>query len=89
MTIDIARELGVDCLIRGIRSESDLEYEIEMSEYNLGEGGIDTVCFLSNNMSFISSTEVRRRIVAGESLEGFVPDNAIDLVKELYEKGIH
>lgn len=89
MTVDIARELGVDCLIRGIRSESDLEYEIEMSEYNLGEGGIDTVCFLSNNMSFISSTEVRRRVVAGESLEGFVPDNTIELVEELYKKRIH
>lgn len=88
MTIDIARELNVDCLIRGIRSESDLEYEIEMSEYNLGEGGVDTVCFLSNKMSFISSTEVRRRIVEGESLEGFVADNAIDLVVELYDRRI-
>lgn len=89
MTIDIARELNVDCLIRGIRSESDLDYEIEMSEFNLGEGGVDTVCFLSNRMSFISSTEVRRRIVEGEALEGYIPTNAIDLVVELYNKHIH
>lgn len=88
LTINIAHELEVDCLIRGIRSESDLDYEIEMSEYNLGEGGVDTVCFLSNKMSFISSTEVRRRIVAKESLEGFIADNSIELVEELYERHI-
>lgn len=88
LTINIAHELDVDCLIRGIRSESDLDYEIEMSEYNLGEGGVDTVCFLSNKMSFISSTEVRRRIVAKEPLEGFIADNSIDLVEELYERHI-
>lgn len=88
LTINIAHELEVDCLIRGIRSESDLDYEIEMSEYNLGEGGVDTVCFLSNKMSFISSTEVRRRIVSKEHLNGFIADNAIELVEELYERHI-
>lgn len=88
LTINIAHELEVDCLIRGIRSESDLDYEIEMSEYNLGEGGVDTVCFLSNKMSFISSTEVRRRIVAKEHLNGFIADNAIELVENLYERHI-
>lgn len=87
MTIDIARELNVDCLIRGIRSGSDLEYEIEMSEYNLGEGGVDTICFLTNKLSFVSSTEVRKRIVDGDSLDGFIAENAIDLVKRLY--GLH
>lgn len=88
MTIDLARELGVDCLIRGIRQESDLGYEIEMAEYNLGEGGMDTVCFLTNKMSFISSTETRRRIREGEDLHGFLPENIIDLVGEIYKEGL-
>ena len=88
MTIDLAKELQVDCLIRGIRSESDLTYEIEMSDYNLNEGEIDTVCFLTNNLSFVSSTEVRKRIRNGEDLSGLVPDNTIDLIKKLYEDGV-
>lgn len=88
MTIDIARELKVDCLIRGIRSESDLEYEIEMSEYNLGEGHIDTVCFLTNKLSFVSSTETRRRIKEGEPLDGYIAENAIELVRKLYEDNV-
>ena len=88
MTIDLAKELQVDCLIRGIRSESDLSYEIEMSDYNLNEGEIDTVCFLTNNLSFVSSTEVRKRIRNGEDLSGLVPDNTIDLIKKLYEDGV-
>ena len=87
MTIDLARELQVDCLIRGIRSESDLSYEIEMSDYNMGEGNVDTVCFLSNNLSFISSTEVRRRIREKESIEGMVPEGTAELIRYLYEQG--
>jgi len=88
MTIDLARELQVDCLIRGIRSESDLDYEIEMSDYNLNEGNVDTVCFLSNNLSFISSTEVRRRIKEDEDISDLVPENCVELIKQLYKEGV-
>ena len=88
MTIDLARELQVDCLIRGIRSESDLDYEIDMSDYNLNEGGVDTVCFLTNNLSFISSTEVRRRIREDEDITGLVADDAVELIKKLYKDGV-
>ena len=87
MTINLAKELQVDCLIRGIRSESDLDYEIEMSDYNLNEGAVDTVCFLSNNLSFISSTEVRRRIRENEDISDMVANDTQELIMQLYKEG--
>ena len=84
MTYDLAKELKVDYLVRGIRVESDFRYESDMAEYNLQEGGVDTICLLTNSLHDVSSSEVRRRLQAKESLVGFVPDSCIPLVERLY-----
>ena len=84
MTYDLARELNVDYLVRGIRAESDFRYEQEMAEYNLQEGGVDTICLMTNELKDVSSGEVRRRLAAKESLVGYVPDVCINLVETTY-----
>jgi len=84
MTYELAKELQVDYLVRGIRVESDFRYEADMAEYNLQEGGIDTICLLTNRLMDVSSSEVRRRLQARESLVGFVPDKCIHLVETIY-----
>ena len=84
MTCDLARELNVDYLVRGIRAESDFRYEQEMAEYNLQEGGVDTICLMTNELKDVSSGEVRRRLAVKESLVGYVPDVCINLVETTY-----
>jgi len=84
MTYDLARELGVDYLVRGIRAESDFRYEQDMAEFNMQEGGIDTICLMTNALHDVSSGEVRRRLQAQESLVGYVPDVCIPLVEKIY-----
>lgn len=84
MTYDLARELEVDYLVRGIRAESDFVYEKEMAEFNMQEGGVDTICLMTNDLKDVSSGEVRRRLAAKESLAGFVPDQCIQLVENYY-----
>ena len=84
MTYDLAHQLGVDYLVRGIRTESDFEYELEMAEYNLNEGGVDTICLMTNQMQYVSSTDVRARLAKEESLEGLVPEPCLALVREFY-----
>ena len=84
MTYDLAKQLGVDYLVRGIRAESDFRYEAEMADYNMQEGGIDTICLLTNQLRDVSSSEVRRRLEAKESIEEYVPSACIDLVEKIY-----
>ena len=84
MTYELAKELQVDYLVRGIRVESDFRYEADMAEYNLQEGDVDTICLMTNKLHDVSSSEVRRRLQAKESLVGYVPDKCIHLVETIY-----
>ena len=84
MTYELAKELGVDFLVRGIRSTVDFEYELDMADYNLHEGGVDTLCLMTNQLADVSSGAVRECLLRGEPLEGLLPEQCIGLVKELY-----
>ena len=84
MTYALAKELQVDYLVRGLRTESDFTYELEMAEFNMQEGGIDTICLMTNGLQYVSSTDVRMRLESGEDLQGLVPDKCLALVRELY-----
>ena len=72
--VDYAREKGVSLLVRSLRGESDLAYEMKMAEYNRQNGDIDTV-FLPGDpaLSEVSSSEVRRRIACGEPYDPLLP----------------
>jgi len=60
MTIDFAKEMGVDFLLRGIRNISDYEYEKKMAEINRKLGGIDTVFLFSEpEYEYLSSSLIR------------------------------
>ena len=60
MTIDFAKEMGVDFLLRGIRNISDYEYEKKMAEINRQLGGIDTVFLFSEpEYEYLSSSLIR------------------------------
>ena len=84
MTYELAKTLNVDYLVRGIRVESDFEYEADMAEFNMQEGGVDTICLITNKLTDVSSSEVRRRLQAKESLVGYVPETCIPLVEKTY-----
>lgn len=72
--VDYAREKGVSLLLRSLRGESDLSYEMQMAEFNRQKGGVDTV-FLPGDpaLADVSSSEVRRRIACGEAYEALLP----------------
>ena len=84
MTYELAKTLNVDYLVRGIRVESDFEYEADMAEFNMQEGGVDTICLITNKLTDVSSSEVRRRLQAKESLVDYVPEACIPLVENIY-----
>lgn len=78
--IDYCRNHGIGYIIRGARNERDAEYEKEMSEYNLTNGGVETIVLTAENT--LSSTEVRERYKRGESLSGYVCEDAIKFIRE-------
>ncbi len=83
LVIDYMREHGIEKIVKGYRNDTDLEYERRQSEYNLRYGGYETELLPSNiGYELISSTEARRRIESGESLEDLLPESVIKYIKE-------
>lgn len=74
LTMDFAKQIGADVLLRGVRSIKDFEYERELADLNLRVGGIDTVLLVSEpEHSSISSSVVRELITYGKDVAELLP----------------
>lgn len=75
LVIDFARSKNAEFLIRGLRSEADLAYEMPMAHTNRCLApGIHTVFFATApEKAFISSTLVREIAKNGGDFSSFVP----------------
>lgn len=74
LTLELAREMGADVLLRGIRGGSDADLEAQLAAANRHVGGIDTLAlFTTPAYGFISSSIVRDVIRHGGALRGLVP----------------
>lgn len=81
LAVDLAKELGVDVFVRGIR-EGDLAYEEELARLNMEIGGVPTVFFApSEGVKDIRATDVREKIKNKEDITGLVPEIVIKTVK--------
>ena len=74
LTMDFAKEIGADVLLRGVRTTKDLEYEREIADINLKLGGIETVLLISEpEYASVSSSVVRELITYGKDVSELLP----------------
>lgn len=61
LTVDVAKDMDADVIVKGLRVASDFEYELQQARMNHAISGIETV-FLPCNASspFIASSLVRQ-----------------------------
>lgn len=75
----IARRGDISCILRGVRSVKDFEYERQLADINRQLTGIETILvFPSPQYDSISSSIVRELITYGKDVSPFVP---LDLSK--------
>ncbi len=85
LTVDYAAQQGAKYLLRGLRSDTDLSYErpIELINKHLSPN-IETVYIFSRPIHVhISSTLVREVIKYQGKVEGLVPDEIVDYIKDV------
>lgn len=88
LTAEVAKEMNVTALVRGVRNVSDLEAENAMAHIN-GQlvDGLDTVYFPATmDKSNISSTFVRQLASYGADISAYVPEEVLDDIKSAFEK---
>lgn len=74
LTADFAQEHGVTAIIRGVRSVSDFEYELQMADVNRQLTGIETVLLpASPQLASISSSIVRELAHFHHDISAFLP----------------
>ena len=79
LTLDLAKSVGADVLLRGLRGEGDAGLEASLAAGNRHVGGIDTLAlFTAPQYGYISSTLVRDVIRHGGKLDGLAPCCLID-----------
>ena len=84
LTIDFCKQLGVRCIIRGLRTTTDFEMESVIAQANRKIAPDIMTIFIpsSHEYSFISSTVVRDVLVNGGSAKCFLPKH-VDIDKYL------
>lgn len=76
LTVDFARRVGADVILRGIRTHADYEYELQMADVNRQLApGIETVLLFSDpSLANVSSSIVRELAHFGHDIAAFLPE---------------
>lgn len=81
LTLKEAKKYRASAFIRGLRNETDYQYEEEIAAYNEEHSGIDTIYLRAGKVGNISSTLIRRKLENGEDIKGLVPDGIYKYIK--------
>ncbi len=84
LTVDLARELGCDFIVKGLRVVADFESELMMARMNKAVSGIDTLFIPAGaSNSFLASNLLREIAKFGGDVTEMVP---APVAKRLAEK---
>lgn len=77
LTVDYARSVGAQTIVRGLRAVSDFEYEFKLAHmYRHLAPELEVVCLMtSSSHSFISSSIIKEVASLGGSVVGLVPSH--------------
>ena len=87
LVVDLAREVGADVIVKGLRVASDAEAELQQAQMNKAVSGIETLLIpCSTEYSFIASKYVREfaRFGGADRVGSMVPDPVLVRLKEAF-----
>ncbi|HEY3810001.1 MAG TPA: pantetheine-phosphate adenylyltransferase [Acidimicrobiales bacterium] len=87
LVVDLAREVGADVVIKGLRVASDAEAELQMAQMNRRVAGIETLFIpCSSEYSFIASKYVRdfAKFGGADRIGATVPEPVLVKLKEKF-----
>jgi pantetheine-phosphate adenylyltransferase len=74
LVVDLAKEMGADFIVKGLRAVSDFESELQMAQMNHAISGVDTMFIPSaSSHSFLASKLIREIARFGGDVASMVP----------------
>lgn len=88
LTVDFAKQIGANIVIRGLRAVTDFEYELQIAQVNHVEySDLETIFLTTSlNYSYLSSSVVREFASHGGDITKFVPKEIIPFIMEKYNR---
>ena len=88
LTVDCAKQLNANLILRGLRAMSDFEYELQIAHTNKSlNSEIETIFLSTNtNFSFLSSSLVKEVAKFGGEINHMVPDVVERDLKKYFKK---
>ncbi len=86
LTVDYAKTVGANTLLRGLRMVSDFEYELQMAALNKSlNSDVETIFIMSSHeYSFLSSSSVKEIAAFSGDFKDFVPTPVYNALKEKF-----
>jgi pantetheine-phosphate adenylyltransferase len=87
LVVDLAREVGADVIVKGLRVASDAESELQQAQMNKAVAGIETLFIpCSSSYSFIASKYIQEiaRYGGADRIGSMVPDPVFSKLKEKF-----
>ena len=83
LTVEVARQVGADVIVRGVRAVSDFENELQMAQMNRQLSGVETLFVpTGSSYSFIASRLIREVARYQGDVSPFVPEPVARKMKE-------
>ncbi|MBN2019160.1 MAG: pantetheine-phosphate adenylyltransferase [Sedimentisphaerales bacterium] len=85
LMVEFAKHKNADVILRGLRSLTDVHYELELAMTNRSVAGIETVFIMTTEQyGFISSTLIRQVASLGGDISNMVPANVNKWLRERF-----
>lgn len=87
LVVDLAKEVGADMIVKGLRAVSDFENELQMAQMNHRVSGVTTMFIPSaSGNSFLASKLIREIARFGGDVSSMVPPPVAKRLKEKFQK---
>ncbi len=87
LVVEVAKDVGADVIVKGLRAVSDAESEITQAQMNLAISGVHTIFIPSASASsYLASKLIREIARFGGDVSGMVPEPVARRLKEKFGK---
>lgn len=76
LVVDFVRSCGMTAIVKGLRTGTDFEYELQMAQMNKHIAGVDTFFVATApHYSFVSSSLAKEVAMLGGDVSGLLPES--------------